>query len=93
MPAQRNRRLRQVVTASHTNPAAVAAMQALLSSYILFRLSSPSPDPYPSDGPGVNYLVTCDLVADVDDYVQGIIDHQTLIAHRAIKMGESKDFA
>ncbi|KAJ7301073.1 hypothetical protein DFH08DRAFT_827852 [Mycena albidolilacea] len=79
MPAQRNQRPRQVVTTSHTNPAAVTVIL-------------PSPDPYPSDGPGVNYLVTCDLVADVDAYTQGIIDYQTLIMHKEIKLGESKDF-
>ncbi|KAJ7362692.1 hypothetical protein DFH08DRAFT_799714 [Mycena albidolilacea] len=27
------------------------------------RRNRPSPDPYPSDGPGVNYLITRDLVA------------------------------
>ncbi|KAJ7304799.1 hypothetical protein DFH08DRAFT_976576 [Mycena albidolilacea] len=51
-----------------------------------------SPDPYPSDGPGVNYIVTRDLVADVDAYEQGQIDRQTLLSRREIKMGESKDF-
>jgi hypothetical protein len=51
-----------------------------------------SPDPYPSDGPGVNYLVTRDLVVDVDAYEHGVTDHQTLLARREIKWGESKDF-
>ncbi|KAJ7861727.1 hypothetical protein B0H14DRAFT_2575853 [Mycena olivaceomarginata] len=79
MPAQRNRRLGQVVTTSHTNPAPIAVIL-------------PSPDPYPSDGPSVNYLVTRDLVADVDAYAQGIIYYQSLIVHREIKLGESRDF-
>jgi hypothetical protein len=48
----------------------------------------PGPDPYPSDGPGVNYLVTRDLVA----YEQGLIDHTTLLSRRKIKLGESLDF-
>jgi hypothetical protein len=52
----------------------------------------PSPDPYPSDGPGVNYLVTRDLVDDVVAYEQGLIDHSTLLSQREIKLGESLDF-
>ncbi|KAJ7121076.1 hypothetical protein C8R44DRAFT_877387 [Mycena epipterygia] len=77
MPAiRRSRRLRKVIRTSNVNPAAVAAI----------------PDLYPSDGPGINYLVTRDLVADVDAYEQGLIDHQTLLAHREIKLGESGDF-
>jgi hypothetical protein len=50
-----------------------------------------SPDPYPSDGPGVNYIVTRDLVVDVEAYEQGLINHQILLSHREIKLGESKD--
>ncbi|KAJ7804033.1 hypothetical protein B0H14DRAFT_2612850 [Mycena olivaceomarginata] len=80
MPAiRRNKRLRHVVEASNSNPAAAAV--------IVY-----SPDPYPSDGPGVNYLVTRDLVVDVDDYEHGLIDYQTLIARREIKWGETQDF-
>ncbi|KAJ7768041.1 hypothetical protein B0H14DRAFT_3591830 [Mycena olivaceomarginata] len=80
MPSiRRNRRLRHVVEASTANPAAVAAIAC-------------SPDPYPSDGPGVNYLVTRDLVDDVDAYEHGVIDHQTLIACREIKWRETQDF-
>jgi hypothetical protein len=52
----------------------------------------PSPDPYPSDGPGVNYLVTHDLVADLVAYEQGLIDHTTLLSQRKINLGESLDF-
>jgi hypothetical protein len=52
----------------------------------------PSPDPYPSDGPGVNYLVTRDLVADFVAYEQGLINHTTLLSRREIKLGESLDF-
>ncbi|KAJ7835332.1 hypothetical protein B0H14DRAFT_3871126 [Mycena olivaceomarginata] len=51
-----------------------------------------SPDPYPSDGPGINYLITHDLVADVNAYERGLIDHQTLLARQEIKLGESTDF-
>jgi hypothetical protein len=49
-----------------------------------------SPDPYPSDRPGVNYIVTRDLVVDVEGYEQGLIDHQILLSWE-IKLGESKD--
>ncbi|KAJ7801012.1 hypothetical protein B0H14DRAFT_2615702 [Mycena olivaceomarginata] len=77
MPAiHRNRRLQNIVRAASLNPVAVAVI----------------PDPYPSDGPGVNYIVTRDLVADVAAYEQGQIDQQTLLSRREIKMGESKDF-
>ncbi|KAJ7320708.1 hypothetical protein DFH08DRAFT_818967 [Mycena albidolilacea] len=80
MPAiRRNKPLRHVVEASNSNPAAAAV--------IVY-----SPDPYPSDGPGVNYLVTRDLVVEVDDYEHGLIDYQTLIARREIKWGETQDF-
>ncbi|KAJ7726029.1 hypothetical protein B0H14DRAFT_2641197 [Mycena olivaceomarginata] len=72
MPSiRRNRRLRHLVATSNSNPAVIAVI----------------PDPYPSDGPGVNYLVTRDLVADVDDYEHGSIDYSTLIARREIKWG------
>ncbi|KAJ7833933.1 hypothetical protein B0H14DRAFT_2591141 [Mycena olivaceomarginata] len=49
------------------------------------------PNPYPSDGPGANYIVTRDLVADVVDYGQGLIDYPTLLAKREIKLGECLD--
>jgi hypothetical protein len=51
-----------------------------------------SPDLYPSDGHGINYLITHDLVADVNAYERGLIDHQTLLVRREIKLGESTDF-
>ncbi|KAJ7762263.1 hypothetical protein B0H14DRAFT_2633947 [Mycena olivaceomarginata] len=63
-------------TTSLSNPLAVAAI----------------PNPYTSDGPGVNYLVTRDLAADVTDYEQGLIDYSTLLARREIKLGECLDF-
>ncbi|KAJ7745620.1 hypothetical protein B0H14DRAFT_2637096 [Mycena olivaceomarginata] len=76
MPAiRRNKRLQDIVRTVTLNPAAVAAI----------------PDPYPSDGPGVNYIVTRDLFGDFEAYEQGLIDHQILLSHREIKMGESKD--
>ncbi|KAJ7302571.1 hypothetical protein DFH08DRAFT_988982 [Mycena albidolilacea] len=57
MPAvRRNRRLQNIVRTSLSNPVAVAAI----------------PDPYPSDGPGLNYIVTRDLVADVAAYELGL---------------------
>jgi hypothetical protein len=48
----------------------------------------PSPDPYPSDGPGLNYIVTHDLVADVAAYELGFINYPTLLARHEIKLGE-----
>ncbi|KAJ7768036.1 hypothetical protein B0H14DRAFT_2632941 [Mycena olivaceomarginata] len=48
----------------------------------------PSPDPYPSEGPGVNYFITRDLVA----YKQGLIDHTMLLSRRGIKLEENLDF-
>ncbi|KAJ7888911.1 hypothetical protein B0H14DRAFT_2562066 [Mycena olivaceomarginata] len=48
-----------------------------------------SPDPYPSDGARVNYLVTRDPVTDI---VEGLLDYQGLLARREIKPGESQDF-
>ncbi|KAJ7300982.1 hypothetical protein DFH08DRAFT_827953 [Mycena albidolilacea] len=71
-----SRRLKNIVTTSSSNPVAVAAI----------------PDPYPSDGPGLNYIVTRDLVADVAAYELGFIDYATLLARREIKLGECKDF-
>jgi hypothetical protein len=47
---------------------------------------------YPSDGPSVNYLVTHNLVVNVDAYKQGLIDYQTLLTQWEIKLGESQDF-
>ncbi|KAJ7760757.1 hypothetical protein B0H14DRAFT_3511064 [Mycena olivaceomarginata] len=77
MPAvRRNRRLQDVVRTSLLNPGAVAIM----------------PDPYPSDGVGVNYLVTRDLVTDVVAHEQGLLDDQGLLSRREIKLGESQDF-
>ncbi|KAJ7789655.1 hypothetical protein B0H14DRAFT_3502770 [Mycena olivaceomarginata] len=49
------------------------------------------PDPYPSDGPGLNYIVTRDLVADVAAYELGFIDYPTLLARCEIKLGECRD--
>ncbi|KAJ7331463.1 hypothetical protein DFH08DRAFT_814770 [Mycena albidolilacea] len=72
----RNRRLQNIVQAATMNPGAVAAIK---------------PDPYSSDGPGVNYIVTRNLVVDVEAYEQGRIDKQMLLSRREIKMGESKD--
>ncbi|KAJ7311781.1 hypothetical protein DFH08DRAFT_973864 [Mycena albidolilacea] len=70
MPSvRRNRRLQNVVRTAHFNPLAVVGI----------------PDPYPSDGPGVNYLVTRDLFADFVAYEQGLIDHTTLLSRREIK--------
>ncbi|KAJ7669693.1 hypothetical protein B0H14DRAFT_2657768 [Mycena olivaceomarginata] len=77
MPAGRsNRRLQNLIRTFHLNPLAVTV----------------SPDPYLSDGPGLNYLVTHNLVTDVVAYEQGFIDHPTLLARREIKLGESPDF-
>ncbi|KAJ7301288.1 hypothetical protein DFH08DRAFT_827695 [Mycena albidolilacea] len=77
MPAvRRNRRLQDVVRTSLLNPGAVALL----------------PDPYPSDGAGVNYLVTRDLVTDVAAHEQGLLDDQGLLSRREIKLGESQDF-
>ncbi|KAJ7834324.1 hypothetical protein B0H14DRAFT_2590913 [Mycena olivaceomarginata] len=76
---RRNRRLRHVVETSTANPAAVAVITC-------------SPDPCPSDGPGVNYLVTRDLVVVVDTHEHGLIDHQMLLARREIKWGETQYF-
>ncbi|KAJ7702860.1 hypothetical protein B0H14DRAFT_3527146 [Mycena olivaceomarginata] len=74
MPAvRRNRRLQNIVRTSLSNPVAIAAI----------------PDPYPSDGPGLNYIVTRDLVAA---YELGFIDYPTLLARREIKLGECRDF-
>ncbi|KAJ7824591.1 hypothetical protein B0H14DRAFT_2597125 [Mycena olivaceomarginata] len=63
-PFRRNHRLHDVVRTSNVNPGAVAAI----------------PDLYPSDGPGINYLITRDLVADVDAVVQREIDKPGLLA-------------
>ncbi|KAJ7856093.1 hypothetical protein B0H14DRAFT_3448653 [Mycena olivaceomarginata] len=73
MPAvRRNRRLQNIVRTSLSDPVAVAAI----------------PDPYPSDRPGLNYIVTRDLVADVATYELGFINYPTLLARREIKLGE-----
>ncbi|KAJ7301297.1 hypothetical protein DFH08DRAFT_978928 [Mycena albidolilacea] len=77
MPAvRRNRRLQDIVRTSILNPGAVALL----------------PDPYPSNGAGVNYLVTRDLVTDVAAHEQGLLDDQGLLSRREIKLGESQDF-
>ncbi|KAJ7834533.1 hypothetical protein B0H14DRAFT_2590812 [Mycena olivaceomarginata] len=73
-----HQRLRHVVVTSNTNPAAIAVIVCSL-------------DPYPSDRPRVNYVVTRNLV-DVDAYEHGVIDYQTLIVRQEIKWGETRDF-
>ncbi|KAJ7710065.1 hypothetical protein B0H14DRAFT_3902791 [Mycena olivaceomarginata] len=68
MPAvRRNRRLQDVVRTSLINPGAVALLWAFHCSCSASFASTRrlSPGPYPSDGAGVNYLVTRDLVTDV----------------------------
>ncbi|KAJ7741616.1 hypothetical protein B0H14DRAFT_2637823 [Mycena olivaceomarginata] len=74
MPAVRwSRRLQDIVRTSLVNSVAVAIL----------------PDPYPSDGARVNYLITRDPVTDI---VEGLLDYQGLLARREIKPGESQDF-
>ncbi|KAJ7729890.1 hypothetical protein B0H14DRAFT_2640348 [Mycena olivaceomarginata] len=54
--------------------------------------STLSPDLYPSDGAGVNYLVTRNLVTVVVAHEQGLLDDQGLLSRREIKLRESQDF-
>jgi hypothetical protein len=46
------------------------------------------PGPVSQRWPSVNYLVTHDLVVDIDTHEHGLINHQTLFARREIKWGK-----
>ncbi|KAJ7871638.1 hypothetical protein B0H14DRAFT_2570649 [Mycena olivaceomarginata] len=69
--------------------AETAGSRTSLEHHFLTRLPSlQSPTLIPATGPGLNYIITRDLVADVAAYELGFIKYPTLLARREIKLGE-----